>query len=266
VGPTSLQRSFWGRIALPLLAGSILALLMAGTALASHERPISATPKREALVPYVQGCESAGVHNPPLAGPSCVPPPEVSLYLTMNAPDRPPPHNTPADFGGFVFEKVTCVSAVYPPVTNGDHPPCNANPGDQQDIVVQVGMSRVRCRGTNACAAGALYNGKVFILDGGGMADHDNNGAANDPGSISWGIGWGVQCVGGDCNVVTSYDEAIPGMIKEGRRQVITQAALIVFDGGFDEDLDPAGGGPCPPACQGSDDESAYLGQGLFAP
>jgi hypothetical protein len=227
---------------------------------------------------------------------SCVAPShprQTSNYLTGSGPDRPMPYTGAPTLKGTVIEKVTCLD---PGTVNetGQTPPCE-NLGDQQDIKITVNLAGVKCFArptvsTSGCAAGAgsSYNGQVLLQKTIKMTDHDNtfNGAPgtacpgntglepNCPGTtITFPATWGVQCASGTCNVVTSYDNLFPasavGWIKEGKRAVIAESQVEVYDAGSAGTL-PAAGPPvsasCPPGCGHASGDTLFLEEGLFAP
>jgi hypothetical protein len=102
------------------------------------------------------------------------------------------------------------------------------------------------------------------------ITDRLNGANETSPGTAEdYSFTWGVQCANGACNSVTSADSTIPGIAKEQKRAVWQLGELRILDGGNDGDLGVAGSpgiGTCPPACEGNDDETLFLTQGLFAP
>jgi hypothetical protein len=299
VGMTYPKRFLSGRtrITLPfLLAGALL--FPASAALASHARPLAATPSTIRLVPAYDQC----IHDPgtsPANGthvwggfPSCVDTTsgqiarQTSDFLTFLAPDRPPPYNSPANGSGVVTEQVTCL--VPGTTTSAGKPlPCGGGP-DEEDISVTVDIKQVRCLArptvSGFCAGGAasLYNGKVQVRRDLKVTDHSN--ALNpNPGTgcsqnnqctgtmITLPMQWAVQCVSGSCSVVTSDDvtSQIPNFITEQKRMSIAESRLWVEDAGADGDLEDIPGPPaCPPNCaqQVNDGYKTFLEEGVFAP
>lgn len=270
-----------------LTVGSLLALAMPGITYASHTRPQSATPVTDQLVPAFDSCGAPnGTHNAPITVPSCPAPAtrQTSNYLTGSYPDSPlVPYIGPALLKGTVIEKVTCLDPLTVNET-GQTPPCG-NPGDQQDIKITVNLAGVKCFArptvsTSGCAGGggSSYNGQVLLQKTIKMTDHDNSTntscSPNCPATtITFPATWGVQCASGTCNVVTSYDNVFPasagGWIKEGKRAVIAESQVEVYDAGSAGTL-PGAGPPvsasCPPGCGHASGDTLFLEEGLFAP
>jgi hypothetical protein len=59
---------------------------------------------------------------------------------------------------------------------------------------------------------------------------------------------------GGACNLATTADAILAGVVKEGKRAIWELSAIEVFDGGPDGDGDTQG------------DNTLFAQQGLFAP
>jgi hypothetical protein len=258
-------------------------LVVASSAFASHPRPKSATPVSFKLVPAFNQCGAPnGTHGAPLALPSCGPPTQSSAYLTLNAPDRPAPFNTAANGTGSITLKVTCVSSINPPVTNGDSPPCNANPGDQEDVVITSTSSDIRCvgapgQGNCAGGAGSLYNGKVLGSSTIRITDHYNAttgqpcaGTTSCPGTVvDLPFDVGAQCTSGSCNYTTSADATVTNTVQELKRAVVELGQVNIQDAGLNGNLvggPPPGTGICPPSCAQDDASGVAFVQGLFLP
>ena len=80
---------------------------------------------------------------------------------------------------------------------------------------------------------------------------------------------FGTQCFTGSCNVNTSADSVIPGLVVESKRAVWELGKIQVRDGGPDGDLVDAPSpavGTCPPVCAGNGGETVFLTQGFFTP
>jgi hypothetical protein len=276
------------RITLALCVGALVALAFPAATLASHARPKGASPSTFRLVPLFETCTSSpnGNHGSPLALPSCNPPVQASPYLTLNASDRPAPFNTTEAATGSIILKVTCVNMVNPPVENGDTPPCQANPGDQQDLTITIALNDIRCVGAGGqgnCAggAGSLYSGKVLGSSFLRFSDHYNSFSPNPPGpdcsdttscagtAVDFPMDMGAQCTNGACNYVTSADTWVVNSIQEKKRAVVAMSDVTVLDAGLNGNLVPAPPpttGICPPACAEDDPASTFLSQGLYAP
>jgi hypothetical protein len=229
-----------------------------------YARPKGASPMNFRLVPAFVECTSPnGSHGPPLNSSSCSPPVESSSYLTLNAPDRGMPFNTPANSTGVVSMSVFC--------TDSATPPCSAAAGDQIDVKIESTITDVRCAGTTGgcSSAGGTYGGKLLLNTGLRVTDR-LNGAFQEPGTaMDYPLQVGMQCASGACSISTSADAVIPGVAQELKRSVWQISRVEVRDGGSDGNL-VAGSAPtsgvCPPACTGNGGETLFLHQGLFVP
>jgi hypothetical protein len=96
------------------------------------------------------------------------------------------------------------------------------------------------------------------------------NGPFLEPGTVTDSpLQVGMQCTSGACNITTSADAVIPGLVQEGKRSVWQLGDIQVMDGGSNGTLSAApapGSGACPPACVGNDSEGLFMRQGFFAP
>jgi hypothetical protein len=275
------------RIAVVLAVTAVAVLVTASTALASHPRPKSASPLTFQLVPAFNACTtgSNGTHGAPLALPSCNPPVQTSQWLTLNAPDRPAPFNTAANGTGKIILKVTCVSSINPPVENGDLPPCNANPGDQEDVKITSTSTDIRCvvgsgggQGNCVGTAGSLYNGKVLGSSSIRITDHYNATTGQPCAGTTTCVATvtdlpfdvGAQCTNGACNYTTSADAVVTNTVQELKRAVVGLGQITVSDAGGDGQLiggPPPTTGVCPPACAQNDATfGVAFTQGLFIP
>ena len=229
-----------------------------------YSRPKGASPMNFRLVPAFAECTSPnGNHGTPLNSASCSPPVESSSYLTLNAPDRGAPFNTPANSTGSVTMSVFC--------TDSATPPCSAAAGDQIDVKIESTITDVRCAGTTGgcSSAGGTYGGMLLINTGLRVTDR-LNGALQEPGTaMDYPLQVGMQCTSGACSVSTSADAVIPGIAQEQKRAVWQLSRMEVRDGGSDGNLVAASAptsGVCPPACTGNGGETLFLHQGLFVP
>lgn len=269
------------RLAIALTLGVLVALVVAGGAIAIHARPKSASPLSFRLVPAFQPCSSPnGTHGAPFSISACSPPVELSPYLTWNAPDRPEPFNTAVNGTGNVTYKMTCLVGDNPPVETGQTPPCTA-PGDQEDMMVTISIADVRCKGVAGqgnCTAGAasLYNGKIRTVSTIEITDHYNNvpGQSCDANATCAGtlqqsleLPIAAQCNAGACNVIGTWDTPLSygQLINESRRGIYRLHRFEVYDGGLNGELWGAGE-PCPPTCYSDDGEGLYLVPGVFGP
>ena len=265
------------RAGIALVLGAIMLLCVSDLASASHSRPQSGTPTTFKLVTAFAACTTANAgHGAPLSVNSCDPPVQRSSYLTWAAPDRPVPFAGPTNGKGSVTLKMTCLSSINPPVTNGDTAPCSANAGDQMDVLHNQAIADVRCIGASGqgnCAggAGSVYNGKLMATARIQITDHFNtrSGQPCSPNctataqALTFSVG--SQCVSGTCNIVSSWDSVLPGTIPEGKRSSIEILEFYVDDAGLNGNLN-AGAGGCPPACSQDDISGMFLRQGIFGP
>jgi len=258
------------RIVLSLALGSLVALVFASAALATHPRPGAGANFRVPLVPSFKQCTAPNsTHVAPLALPSCTPPVLQSNMLTTG---------TAGAGSGFAKLNVLCTDAQVPP--------CTPNDGiDTEDIAVTGSATDVRCSAvTPSCAAvGADYTGKLIAASVIRITDHANgtpatvctNGAGNAPcvtatvADVTFSVP--IQCTatgganGSNCNVNTTIDTLVPTTVKEFQRGVISIFGIVANDEGPDGSVSPGGGFTCPPIC-GSGDETRYADQGLFIP
>jgi hypothetical protein len=241
--PVVFHRGVGARV---LSAAAVLAVLATG-ATAAHAgelgdgfpRPAGASPLRASLVPAYQPCFSPNSrHRPPLDFDSCAPPVQASAGLTVGTPDA---NGQSSRFTGFV-RLATIV---------GD--PDIA--GDQADVSVVLAANDVRLASDLADYTGELDLRPTFRL-----TDHDNEGEAATV--LDLQLSYRVTCVatadataGADCNLATTADSVVPGVIKESERMLLEGVDPVrVFDGGADGDLDT-------PA-----DNTLFLTQGIFVP
>jgi len=277
------------RFSLVLAIAALGAMCVASTALASHARPISATPLSFAMVPsFKPATPCAGTvttHGLPLNLTSCNPPVQTSSFLTAQAPDRPAPFTGPADAQGRIVLSVKCVTFGTTTVVAAA-PPCAGTP--TQDVLIEATAAGVRCQvviaGGVCTAPNAPYNGKVLGVSQIQITDHDNTagGVAGSPCPAGGGVepncagtvtplpfSVGSQCTAGSCNYTTTANLALPVApypVKEGKRGVVELGQIQVQDAGSDGNL--LGGAGCPPTCAQTPTDgfaTAYV-QGLFLP
>ena len=223
------------------LVGLVLAVLigltLAQLASALHPRPKGATPLRVSLVPTYKQCTSPNrTHGPPLAFPSCTPPVQTSDHLTVGTPDA---NGAAANSVGFYR-----LSVVGDPGT-----PSSA------DVVIQIGISDVRCKPTTSAAVctsanaadGPDYSGELQANATIRITDHNNSvspGGGPDAATVTdIPFPANVPCattssgtVGGTCSIDTSMQAvqpAIPGSTAN-KRAVIELTQVQVADGGAD--------------------------------
>jgi hypothetical protein len=244
------------------------ALTFSAVALATHERPGSATPTSVALVPAFTACTAPNtMHTPPISGfgASCTPPSPRSTVLTMG---------TLGAGAGRVKFSVFCTDSA--PV------PC-ANPGEQEDVLVRLTLRDVRCAaplGPGLCDIDNDYLGQVMLGVPVRITDHANGDPAascpvpkGDPPcvtatvqdipllAVSGCVAKPSPTLGAACNLQTTMNALTPGMVVEGQITVYEAGSILVLDPGTDGDL----GAGCPPTC-GTGDERPFMAQGWFTP
>ena len=189
-----------------------------------YVRPQSAASIRAALVPAYKACSAPNRrHGPPLAFDSCNPPELRSSYLTMGAPDA---NGQVANGSGTVAFRV--------------FPGNPSTPADEADVNVTFALLDVRKQGDLSDYAGQVQVNTVVR-----MTDRDNNevaGGGDDPATMTdYPLNVPATCsptasttTGGACNLSTSLDAVVPGVIKEGDRSSWQVGTVQVFDGGAD--------------------------------
>jgi len=262
------------KVVLSLALGSLVALVFAGAALATHPRPGGGTPLRAPFVPAFKPCLTPNsAHIAPLAFPSCTPPRLNSQMLKTG---------TIGAGGGFGKLVVYC--------TDGQIPPCGPTDGfDTLDIKVDGSSSDVECSvalGAHCSGNDADYTGLLLAQSSIRISDHANgipptvctnaNGTAPCVTATMQDIVFSVpvQCnavgsatapPGASCNLNTTIDTLVPTTTKEFQRSVVSVFGINVLDEGPDGSISPGGSFTCPPIC-GSGDETTFANQGLFVP
>jgi hypothetical protein len=206
--------------------GAALTLAVGVTSIgrATHIRPKSATPIREALIPGHNPCGAPNrTHSAPLAFPSCNPPVNTSPYLTTGTPDN---NTLPANMASLV--KLDMI----------------LSPADMQ---LQAVLNDQYCKGT--FAGPCTSTGEALRDFVGGLnvhfefriTDHWNPSATDTATMIDIPIDWPVSCVavgpgtpGGQCNALTGLNALIPGAVVSTRRMSWEVLQLYVQDGGSD--------------------------------
>jgi hypothetical protein len=229
-----------------LSAAVVLAVLatgaMAAQANGSFPRPAGATPLRVSLVPAYQACFAPNrEHGPPLAFGACAPPDEASAGLTVGTPDA---NGEASRLAG----SVRLATVVGDPEVAGD----------QADVSVVLAANDVRLASDLSD-----YTGEVDLRPTFRLTDLDNGPDGPDAATVlDLQLSFRATCAatgdttaGADCNLATTADSVIPGVIKESQRMLMEAVDPVrVFDGGADGDLDT-------PA-----DNTLFLTQGIFIP
>ncbi len=211
-----------------------------------YARPKGATSMRVPLVPAYRPCDpdqATLLHGPPLAAASCGSPAVTSGYLTSGAPDV---NGQLANAVGFVR-----LGQI------GEGPPIIDNNGDQADIAYELKLSDVR----NASDL-SDYTGELQLQATVRLTDKDNSLSGKAPATVTDGtfISFNVPCtatgsaaIGASCDVSTTAEAIVPGMVKERKRGVWEIGKLRVLDGGADGDAET---GP----------NTLFVTEGVFVP
>jgi hypothetical protein len=228
-----------------LSAAVMVAVLATGTAAGQENggfpRPAGATPLRVSLVPAYQACFAPNrEHGPPLGFDSCAAPDQASAGLTIGTPDA---NGEASRLAGFV----RLATIVGDPDL----------PGDQADVSVVVAANDVRLASDLSD-----YTGEVDLRPTFRLTDLDNGPEGDAATVLDLQLSFRATCAateestaGADCNLATTADSVMPGVIKESQRMLLEGLdPLRVFDGGADGDLDT-------PA-----DNTLFLTQGIFIP
>jgi hypothetical protein len=206
----------------------VASLLLAGTATATHPHPQGASPSYFALVPAYKACTAPNrTHGAPLSFPSCSPPVQLSLYLTVGTADS---NGAAARSIGHIAYRVK------------DVPP--------EDVFAEMSITDVRCTPatdpavcTSANAQdGPDYSGQLqpqFIFR---LTDHFNGPSVNEAATM-FDVPFPVNAactntsdtsIGGRCTADTTLNAIVPGSIKDGQRMNMELGQIRVFDGGAD--------------------------------
>lgn len=215
-----------------------------------YARPKGATPIRASLVPaHVQCSTPDYTHGAPLAAPSCDPQ-QSSPNLTLGTPDA----------GGGAANSVG--SLVITAKTGVPGPP------DDSGAPFQLSLTDVRCNaelptcGDANASGGPDYIGELLVEVEVRMTDKFNGAGNAEPGTVqdftfsystSACAGTASTSVGSSCTFNTDVLYVIPGIAKDGKRQIWELGQVRVRDGGPDGDA-------------GTADNSLFAVQGIFVP
>ena len=190
---------------------------------AGYPRPKTAAKVRVSLVPAFNQCTSGNrMHGPPLAHPSCNPPVQSSPNLTVGTPDA---NGAAANATGFV--------RVAPIPGNP------GTPADEADVSLIVSMTDVR----RTTAGLPDYTGQLQMRLPLRLTDRDNGGPAGfEQGTLQDRnfdatvpcTATGSTSVGSTCNLTTTADAVVPGVVVEGKRAMWELGKAQVLDGGSD--------------------------------
>ena len=203
-----------------------------------YPRPAGASPLRVSLVPAYQPCSAPNrEHGPPLGFASCNPPAQASANLTVGTPDA---NGQGANSIGYVKFGVR----------TGDP----ATGADEADVAMTFSLTDVRVRSTLADYTGQLQStATVQITDrsNGTGADAATVQALDFPVTVPCAATAGS--VGATCQVTTSFDAVLPGVVTEGRRSIWEFERVRVNDGG-------------PDGQAGTAPNDLFATQGIFVP
>lgn len=232
------------------LAFGLLAVVPAGSALANHPYPVGASPLRASLLPALEPCTTPNAkHGPPVDKPSCFPPEQTSRYVTVGTPEA---NGLPNQSLGFLRMVVFFCPQCAAPIT--------------EDLRLNVQITDVRRRDNLQDYTGKL-EADVMLR----MTDHYNSvigappppcsGTTSCPGTVvDIPFRFPVDCtptsettIGSICEVHTSANAVIPGIVRDGKRASWQLGDVEIFDGGADGD-------PATP------DNTLFETQGVFLP
>ena len=251
--------------------GSLAALMLSQTALATHVHPANGGAKTLSftVVPAFKACSTGttGTHGSPLAAPSCqttAASAESSTLTTGN---------------GTTF-KATSSFLIQVFCTDASVPPCPAA-GDQEDVKLVASATDVRCKASIASNAtlcgptnttgGKDYKGQVQGNATIRITDHFNTAGAASCSSTTSCSATVVDLpfpvtgtcasttdttIGGSCGVNTTADAVVPGaggVVKEGKKANVEVGQILVNDGGADGLASTAG-------------NTVYARQGIYIP
>jgi hypothetical protein len=218
-----------------------------------YPRPISATLVRVPLVVAYDQCTGAAnrTHGPPLAHPSCNPPPKTSSVLTVGTPDA----------NGFNANSSSSVRWKSVP---GD----TATEANEADVQATIKITDVRVVNSTPPNS-ADYTGRLGVRVDLKITDQRNAPEMPEAGTTNtFPLEISTQCVstvsttiGADCSATTSLNALLPGAAVETRRAVWQLGQTSVRDAG----ANGTGYAACPPTC-GDGDEKTFLRQGIFVP
>jgi hypothetical protein len=220
-----------------LPAGLVLCVagltITTSVASATHPRPKSAKTITASLTPAYSQCTApTHTHGPPLAFPSCNPPTQTSIAVTVGTPDA---NGAAANSTGFTKISVL-VGTPGPP--------------DDSDVRLTSSLTDVRCKPNVATCGSPIPGGPDYTgeLQGNAtirLTDHDNApapGGGTEPATmVDIPFPVNIPCVatasnaiGATCTVDTSANSVVPGVVKDQRRDLVEVQQLFVTDGGPD--------------------------------
>jgi hypothetical protein len=237
---------------LVLALGALVTLVVASTSFAGHPRPRGATPVIVSFVPAFKQCLSPNsTHGVPLASPSCNPPVQTSNYVTIGTPDAGGGASTSTGKA-----RIDVIVGVAGPPDDSDVKLV----GDSSDVRCKVGVIS-QCGSANG-ANGPDYTGSLLADATIRITDHYNGASQTDPATVEdLPFPVEVPCTGtptttttgSQCNVNTTANGVVPGVVKDGKRAVVEIGQIRIEDGGAD------GIGSTP-------GNTVFANQGIFIP
>ncbi len=205
-------------------------------------RPGGGTPLVVYLVPAFEQCTAPNSqHVAPLAEGSCEPPIQVSDLLTTSKVGQGKGQVRLDSVAGNISTAL-----------------------DEADFKIVAQLSDVR-----RASDQSDYTGSVLLTSTLRITDRASGFGGVSATVSDFRFDVPIACtasvpapIGSDCSITTSADALVAGMIREGKRSVISTPRFAVLDAGPDGSLSAPS---CPPTC-GTGDESEYLVQGTFTP
>jgi hypothetical protein len=251
------------RVLATLALASLVALLTAEVASATHVRPKGATPLRVSLIPAQQRCTTPnGQHEPPLEHVrSCLPPVQSASAATVGTPDA---NGFPAQSVAFVLIQVINAG------TAGEDDRVEVQITDVRDLAAPADDYNPDPSGPDMTLV-AQIPGSPATTPSGQMlrlTDHRNVGPGPVGGAgttVDFDFPIPVDCnftppgIGSTCGVTTSFNSILPGFVKfdpdnPGRnRQAIEIGQVQVYDAGKDK-------------IRGTNDDTLFAVQGIWNP
>lgn len=316
------------KVVLALALGSVVGLVFAGAAFATHPRPLGAAKIRIVFVPAFLKCSAASPagnkHGAPLTFDACSdathpgpdtrtgpPPSSVNGGSPAPGPAHGHAHVTiPSDdlskARGSAFIEVRCYDPTKLPTDPAywttETPPCSTTAGQNMDVFIDSRSSDVRCTASGSAhtndawpgncddpnsntTAGSDYLGKLLGNSVIRITDHYNDTLSGftTPGTVvDTNFPVGAGCVGtptdltrgSACNVVTSANGIVPGVVLENKRANVEIPGINVYEPGHNGSFTTGtivsvpGTPTCPPVCNfdATSDEQLFATQGLFLP
>jgi hypothetical protein len=134
--------------------------------------------------------------------------------------------------------------------------PINPDNGDQADVEITGQITDVRLTSDLSD-----YTGELEGIVGLRITDRSNGPGGATPATVTDAplrfvftcTPTAAETIGGQCNIATTVDTIMPGLVTEGKRAVWQLSDVKVYDGGADGDADTA-------------DNTLFAIQGFFTP